>query len=172
MGYLKIIFRKSLFRIEASLMGQTIKNLPAMLKTQEMQVWSLGQEDYLEKGMAAHSSILVWRIPWTEEPGGLQSMGSPRAGHDWATNTFTFHFLFFTYLKSYLILESNHFSYFFSGLHKAGRHSIIKGCEHSLVFQTALRTLRIQNCKVQILFIFQKLSKKKRQHLLEDSPTS
>ena len=53
--------------------GQMVKNLPAM---QETQVQSLGQEDPLEKGMATHSSILAWRIPWTEEPGGLQSMGS------------------------------------------------------------------------------------------------
>ena len=61
-----------------------VKNLPAMWET---QVWSLGREDPLEKGMATHSSILAWRIPWTEEPGGLQSMGSQRVGHDWATNT-------------------------------------------------------------------------------------
>ena len=54
-------------------MAQMVKNLPAM---QETQVRSLGQEDSLEKGMATHSSILAWRIPWTEEPGGLQSMGS------------------------------------------------------------------------------------------------
>ena len=56
-----------------------IKNLLAM---QNIQVRSLGQEDPLEKGMAAHSSILVWRIPWTEEPGGLLSMGSQRVRHD------------------------------------------------------------------------------------------
>ena len=48
----------------------------------ETWVQSLGQEDALEKGTATHSSILAWRIPWTEEPGGLQSMGSQRAGHD------------------------------------------------------------------------------------------
>ena len=47
--------------------------------------WSLGWEDLLEEGMATHSSILAWRIPWTEEPGGLQSVGSPRVRHDWAT---------------------------------------------------------------------------------------
>ena len=47
--------------------------------------WSLGWEDPLDKGLAAHSSILPWRIPWTEKPGRLQSMGSPRVGHDWAT---------------------------------------------------------------------------------------
>ena len=56
---------------------------------QETQVQSLGWEDILEKGMATHSSILAWRIPWTEEPGGLQSMGSQKVGHDWATNTNT-----------------------------------------------------------------------------------
>ena len=55
-----------------------IKNLPAM---QEAQVESLSQEDPLEKGMATHSSILAWRIPWTEEPGGLQSTGFQRIGH-------------------------------------------------------------------------------------------
>ena len=49
---------------------------------QETQVQSLGQEDPLEKGMATHSSTLVWRIPWTEEPGGLQSVGSQRVGRD------------------------------------------------------------------------------------------
>ena len=53
-------------------MTQTVKNPPAM---QETRVQSLGQKDSLEKGMATHSSILAWRIPWTEEPGGLQSMG-------------------------------------------------------------------------------------------------
>ena len=57
---------------------------------QEIQVRSLGQEDPLEKGMTTHSSILAWRIPWTEEPGRLQSMGSQRAGHGWVTFTFTF----------------------------------------------------------------------------------
>ena len=51
---------------------------------QEMQVQSLGQDDPLEKEMATHSSILACKVPWTEEPGGLQSMGSQRAGHDWA----------------------------------------------------------------------------------------
>ena len=55
---------------------------------QQKQIWYLGQEDP-EKGMATHSSILAWRIPWAEEPGGLQSMGSQRVGHSWATNTST-----------------------------------------------------------------------------------
>ena len=57
-----------------------------------MQVWSLGQEDPLEKGMAMHASILVWRISWTKEPGGLQSMGSHSVRHDWVANTFIFTF--------------------------------------------------------------------------------
>ena len=73
---------KELYR--TSLVAQNVKNLPAM---QETQVWFLGQEDPLEKGMATHSSILAWRIPKTEEPGGLQSPGSQRVRHDWVTNT-------------------------------------------------------------------------------------
>ena len=56
-----------------------VKNLPAM---QETRVQSLGQEDALEKGLDTHSSILAWRIPWMEEPGGPQSMGSQRIGHN------------------------------------------------------------------------------------------
>ena len=60
-------------------MAQMVKSLPAM---QETWVRSLGQEDPLQKGMATHSSILVWRIPRTEEAGGLKSMGSQRVGHD------------------------------------------------------------------------------------------
>ena len=68
----------------ASLVAQTVKNLPAM---QETGVWSLGQEDPLEKEMATHSSVLAWRISWTEKPGRLQSMGSQRVRHDWVTNT-------------------------------------------------------------------------------------
>ena len=60
-------------------MAQTVKRLPAMRET---QVQSLGWEDPLEKEMAAYSSILAWKIPWTEEPGRLQSMGSQRVGHD------------------------------------------------------------------------------------------
>ena len=62
--------------------GSVVKNLPIK---QEVQVQSLGQEDLLEKEMATHSSILAWRIPWTEDPVGLQFMGSQRAGHDLAT---------------------------------------------------------------------------------------
>ena len=69
--------------IRASLVAQTVKHLPAMRET---QVQSLSWEDPLEKEMAAHSSTLAWKIPWTEESGRLQSMGSQRVGHDWATS--------------------------------------------------------------------------------------
>ena len=62
-----------------SLVAQIVKNLPEMLA---IWVLSLGQEDPLEEGMATHSSILAWRIPWTEEPGELQSMGSQRVRQD------------------------------------------------------------------------------------------
>ena len=67
----------------ASLVTQLVKNPPAMWET---QVPSLGREDPLEKEMAPHSSTLAWKIPWTEEPGRLQSMGSLRVGHDWVTS--------------------------------------------------------------------------------------
>ena len=63
----------------ASLVAQTVKNLPARQETQDL---SLDQENPLEKGMATYSSILAWRIPWTEESDRLQSMGSQRVGHD------------------------------------------------------------------------------------------
>ena len=69
----------------ASLMAQMVKHLPAM---QETQVWPLGQEGPLEKAMTMHSSTLSWKIPWMEEPGRLQPMGSQRVGRDWMT----FHF--------------------------------------------------------------------------------
>ena len=77
----------------ASLVPQTVERLPAM---QETGVWSLGQEDSLEKEMATQSTILAWKIPWREEPGRLRSMGSQRVGHDWATS-----FSFFTLCTVY-----------------------------------------------------------------------
>ena len=67
-----------------SLVAQMVKNLPTM---QILWVQSLGQEDPLEKETATHSSILAWKIPRTEDPGELQSMGSQTVGHDWRTNT-------------------------------------------------------------------------------------
>ena len=69
------------------LVAQTVKSLLEMQKT---WVRSLGGEDPLEKGMVTHSNILAWKIPWTEEPGRLQSMGLQRVEHEWATNTSTF----------------------------------------------------------------------------------
>ena len=69
-----IMARKHCFPV-----AQVVRNLPAM---QETRVQPLDWEDPLEKGMAIHSSILSWRIPWTEEPGGLQSMGSQRVKHN------------------------------------------------------------------------------------------
>ena len=73
----------------ASLVAQLVKNLPAVWET---RVQSLGWEDPLEKEMATHSSTLAWKIPWTEEPGRLQTTGLQRVRHDWATS---FHFTFF-----------------------------------------------------------------------------
>ena len=83
---LQLLALDLLYAIFPSLVTQMVKNLPAMRET---QVWSLGQEDPLQKGMTAHSTILAWRIPWTEKSGRLQSMGMQRVGHDWATNIFT-----------------------------------------------------------------------------------
>ena len=71
----------------ASLVAQMVKNHPAM---QETWAQSLGQEDPPKEEMATYSSILAWRIPWTEEPSGLKSMGLQRVRHGWVTNTFTF----------------------------------------------------------------------------------
>ena len=84
----------------ASLVAQLVKNLPAM---QETQIRSLGREDPLEKEMATHSSIVAWRIPWTEEPGGLKSRRSQRIRNDWVTN-FTFHISLFFFLMCSLTL--------------------------------------------------------------------
>ena len=65
-------------------MAQTVKNLPTM---QETRVWFLGREDPLKEEMETHSSILAWRISWTEKPGKLQYMGSQKVGYNWVTNT-------------------------------------------------------------------------------------
>ena len=71
-------------------MAQTVKHLPTMRET---WVQSLGQGDPLKKEMATHSSTLAWRIPWMEEPGGLQCMGLQRLGHDRATSVTQLHFM-------------------------------------------------------------------------------
>ena len=85
---------------QAFLVAQLVKNIPTILET---WVWSLGQKDTLEKQEATHSSILAWRIPWTEEYGRLQSMGLQRVRHDWVTNTFTLVVLMLV-AQSYLTL--------------------------------------------------------------------
>ena len=80
---------------QAPLVAQMVKNLPAKLVA---QVWPLGGENALLKGMVTHSSILAWRNTWTEDPGGLQSVGSQRVRQDWATNTLPFiHFKFWCF---------------------------------------------------------------------------
>ena len=75
----------------ASLVAQMVKNSLAMRET---WVWSLGWEDTLEEGMATHSGILAWRIPWTEKPGGLQPKGLQRVGHNWSDLASTHDMLF------------------------------------------------------------------------------
>ena len=80
-----ILEPKKIKSVTASLVAQMVKHLPAMWDT---RVQSLGWEDLLEKDMATHSRTLAWKIPWTEEPGGLQSMGSQRVRHDWSTSLF------------------------------------------------------------------------------------
>ena len=80
--------------------AQTVKHLPAVRET---RVRSLGWEDPLEEEMATRSSTLAWKIPWTEEPGRLQSMGSQRVGHD-----FTFTFTFIIYNRLSTLLNSSH----------------------------------------------------------------
>ena len=108
--------------IYSSLVAQLVKNLPAM---QETHVRSLRQQDSLEMGMAIHSSILAWKIPWTKEPGRPQSMGLQRAGHDWATNTFTtftFHINIYniqTHIYKWLPLEYNVYCLFVYRVHRS-----------------------------------------------------
>ena len=81
-GYIRGGERKDKLEVWDYYIHTTVKNLPAI---QETWIWSLGWEDPLEKGMATHSRILAWRVPWTEEPAGLQSMGWQRVEQDWMT---------------------------------------------------------------------------------------
>ena len=104
--YLRHLFVYALWETGTFLVAQMVKNLPAM---QETRVWSLGQEDPLDKGMATHSSIVTWSTLWTEELGGLQSMGLQRVGHDWATNTFISLFkkhFFFNFIYLFIFGQS------------------------------------------------------------------
>ena len=90
--------------IQTSLVAQTVKHLSTMWET---WVGSLGQEDPLEKEMAIHSSTITWKIPWTEEPGRLQSIGSPRVGHDWATSLSFFHLTVSWSLMAVPLIQEN-----------------------------------------------------------------
>ena len=78
-------------------MAQLVKNLSAV---QEARIQSLGKEDPLEEGLATHASILAWRIPWTEEPGVLLSMGLQRVEHNWATNALLLEMWKLSYFKN------------------------------------------------------------------------
>ena len=112
----------------SSLVAQMVKRLPTMRET---QVWSLGWEDTLEKEMATHSGTFAWRIPWTEERCRLQSMGSQRVGHDWATllSLFTFTFILFQEL------------------------TILRACSH-LVTSQFMGSQRVEDDWVTLLFTF------------------
>ena len=96
-------FQNTINKHFTNLVAQMVKNVPAMHKT---QVWTLGQEDPLEKEMATHSSILAWGIPGRVEPGGLQSIGSERAGYDWVTNTDD-HFVYSKLIIHHLFIVSS-----------------------------------------------------------------
>ena len=93
-----------------SLVAQTVKHLATKWMT---QVQSLGREDLQVKEMATHSSILAWRIPWPEEPDGLQSMGSQRIGCDWATSL-SLSFIYNKMPLNYIYITSSSFSFSFS----------------------------------------------------------
>ena len=89
--------------------GSTVKNPPATQEPQKMWLRSLGWEDNLEEGMAAHSCILAWRIPWTEKPGRLQSIVSQRVGHDWSdlANKFDFNYKCYNLFYGKFIINLN-----------------------------------------------------------------
>ena len=93
----------TLYFFHASLVAQTVKSLPAMWET---RVRFLGREDPLEKEMAIHSSTRAWKIPWTEEPDRLQSMGSQRVRHNWATSIFLSFFRVEYFSKHLLLLST------------------------------------------------------------------
>ena len=122
---------KNRITIWSNLVAQSVKCLPTMRET---RVWSLGREDPLEKESATHSSIHAWKIPWTEEPGGLQSMGSQRVGHDWATSL---HFFFIARLLAALLTKRLEFHFSsITGIRINKHHSWIKkdvlGLEESI----------------------------------------
>ena len=124
-------------------MAQWLKNLPAMQETQEMWVQSLGGEDPLVKEMATHSSILAWKIPWTEEPGGLQSMGSQRVGYDWVTKHNTFSA--FTIFKIVNIKKHCKLIYNIVLISGVQQSSSISHTHISILFQTIFSHRALQN---------------------------
>ena len=126
-------------------MAQIVKRLPTMWET---RVQSLDQEDLLEKDMATHSIILAWKIPWMEEPGRLQCMGSQRVGHDWATSL---HF-------KHLIGEENNYIHLWRNSHSLWLDLPLLGntgthlCQHTVVLSLRVAVwLAIE--KIYILLI-------------------
>ena len=140
-------------------MAQTIKNLSAM---QETWVRSLGRENALEKGMATHSSILARRIPQTEEPGGLQSVGSQRVGRNWVANTFSFTFntnstlvwCAFLIWEAWRIVKTPfHLKYPFSTVTKGWYSLISHSYTHISVYDTQL-TLPLKYTQMCTLSVY------------------
>ena len=100
--FLCLFILSNLLYLRSSLVAQMVKHLSTMWET---WVWSLGQEDPLEKEMGIHSSTIAWKIPWTEEPGWLQSMGSQRVRHDWETSL-SFSLFFSTVYRAVILFAS------------------------------------------------------------------
>ena len=130
-------------------MAQGVKNLPVI---QETWVRSLDWQDSLEKRMATHSSILAWRIPWTEKPGGVQSTGSPRVRNYWVTDTFFFHFIFINLKLLFIMFIVPRFSQFslvqFSSVHSLSCVRLfatpwIAACQASLSITNSRSSLRL-----------------------------
>ena len=114
--------KKKMFGAWASLVAKIVKSLPAV---QETRVWSLGQEDPLEKEVATHSSILDWKIWWTEEPGRLQSMGSQRGGHDQVISLWCL-----WYLHHQWVLQKLDTNWYFPPKEPISLHSYTNTCLH------------------------------------------
>ena len=125
-------------------MAQVVKNLPAM---QETQVQSLGQEDPLEKGMATHSSIHDWRIPWTEEPASLQSMRSRRVRHNWMTNTLIVDFTMLCLFVLITLCTARWFSYTCILFYVLFRYGLSQDTEYSFLCSA------VGPCSLSILYV-------------------
>ena len=129
------------------LVGQTVENLPAKRET---HVRSLGQEDPLEKGMATHSSILAWRIPWTEEPEELQSVGSQRVRHHWATNTLTFRSLCTPLCNVVVVQLLSHVWLFVTPWTAAGQASLFFTVSQSLLKLMSIESVMPSNHLISV----------------------